>query len=300
MVRSLSSFAGSFLFMFACLILSAAVAAEPLVVVTVPDTVLTADYPDQKIPIYLDNFEDSIGAFQLTFSSSRPDLVRFAGFDTSGTLISGFADVASFDMVGDSSIIQIFCRAVTTSGSNPIKGFGPQQGGVAVYLELIVADEVQVPGDNRSDIRIVLPGGFSTPGGVSIGAAPITVYDTTYWHCLEWDGSECLGYVEVNPDSSVVDSVAVTSRIVPGFDSTLVWLTDGSVTLTPPPCAMCDLDCTGSIDIGDLTIFISCLFIDPDGCDSFIYCDWEDDNSIDIADLTAMIRYLFIGGDPPQ
>ena len=60
------------------------------------------------------------------------------------------------------------------------------------------------------------------------------------------------------------------------------------------------MDCDGTIDIGDLTGLISCLYIAPETCPVPIPCDWQCDGEVDIGDLTAMIRYLYLGGEPPH
>jgi len=59
-----------------------------------PDTALVVTQSNPYLSIYLDNYQDTVAGFQFVLVSRRPDLVRFdfsgGGFDTSGTLLSGF------------------------------------------------------------------------------------------------------------------------------------------------------------------------------------------------------------------
>lgn len=298
MQRFVSRLMSSFAVMVALVELPTAVSAGPRLVVTIPDTVYIADYNGQRLPIYFDNLFDTVGAFQLTVKSSRPGLVRFGGAQQSGTLISNFSLMDTYVMNADSSELEIYSQAVSYGGSNLIEGFAPQQGGVLVYIYLNVAEQVSSGVTAKSVISIGSPSGFSTPAGASIGAVPVTVWDTTYYQCLSWDGGSCTDSVKVDPRVQSFDIIAVAERTVPGLDSSIVWQVGGSARLVPPPYPMCDFDVSGDIDIGDLTDFIKCMFLGSGSCGTYIYCDWEEDNSVDIADLTAMIRYLFLGGAP--
>ena len=67
--------------------------ALPNILITVPDTVIEAGRDSILLPIYIDNFFDTISGIQFGLKITRPDLMKFdlvnGGFDTTGTLTAG-------------------------------------------------------------------------------------------------------------------------------------------------------------------------------------------------------------------
>lgn len=138
---------------------------------------------------------------------------------------------------------------------------------------------------------------FATPEGNSIGVVTDTVWDTTFWKCMVWNGENCVSWAEVDPDTSAYDSITVTDSLVGYVDTTKVLLLDGSVTVRQR--RICDFDEDEKVDISDLTHFIVCLFVAPENCATTSGCDYDNSGTDDIADLTMLISYLFLGGPGP-
>jgi len=113
-------------------------AQAPELIFAVPDTTVFPKQVGALLNIRISNYVDTIAGFQFVLVSERPDLVRFnfdnGGFDTTGTLASGFEYVQSLDRAGDQSEIWFRCMANLPFDTVHNRGFPPQQGGVAVKI----------------------------------------------------------------------------------------------------------------------------------------------------------------------
>ncbi len=272
----------------------------PELILTVPDTVVSPGETMAFLNIYMSNYFDTIAGFQFVLVSERPDLVTFnfsnGGFDTAGTLVSGFEYVQSIDRAGDGSEIWFRCIANLPFDTVHTWGFGPQQGGIVVRIPFntAVTDSIL-----KSVISITTPVDFSDPWGNSIGVVTETIYDTTYYLCTLWQADTCAGWAEVNPDTSPYDSMHVDSYLYGYLDTNKVILKDGSITVAGTSYE-CDYDYDGIITVADLTTIVQCLFGNPPPaiCQQ-VTCDADGDDSFNIADLTYIVSYLFHGGPPP-
>ncbi|MEW5995058.1 MAG: hypothetical protein AB1744_11785 [Candidatus Zixiibacteriota bacterium] len=276
-------------------------AQAPRVVLTVPDTLVDPGTPSIWLNIYLSNYFDTIAGFQFVLASERPQLASFdfsgAGFDTAGTLVSGFAYAQAVDRAGDGSELWFRCIANLPFDTVNYLGFPPQQGGIAVRLPVSVA----APGDSTfsSALTIVAPTDFSDPWGNSIGVVTDTVIDTSYYQCQQWIGDSCAEWLEVDPDSAGYDSMSIDTGLVGHLDSSIVILNSGSITVGQG--LPCDYDSDGIITVADLVKLVECLFgiplPPPEECPP---CDVDGSGSTNIADVTYLVAYLFQGGPPPQ
>jgi hypothetical protein len=278
-----------------------ATALSPEIIFTVPDTALLAAQSQPYLSIYLDNFQDTVAGFQFVLVSERPDLVRFdlsnGGFDTAGTLLSGFEWVSAQDPSGNGSRYWLRCIA----NANPFDGhnywgFPPQQGGVALRVPLILT--APGAGDPYGAISVTTPFDFSTPEGISIGVVTDTLYDTTFYHCTEWFGSVCLSYEQIGSGINGYDSIFLDPYLYGYLDTTRVIRIPGSVTVLVTP--NCDIDANSIIDIADLSCLVSRLFGLGNGSGCTGWCDADLSGGTDISDLTMLVEYLFFGGPPPR
>ncbi len=274
----------------------------PRVVLTAPDTMLEPGIQNAMLNIYLSNFYDTIAGFQFVLQSQQPEVVRFVfsgdGFDTTGTLVSGFEYVQAIDRAGDQSELWFRCIANLPFDTVYNWGIMPQQGGVAVRLPCRTA----LVGDSSvtSILQFTSPTDFSDPWGNSIGVVTDTIVDTTYYLCLQWESDSCLEWLEVDPDSAGYDSMTIDSGLVGHLDSSIVIINDGSVTVRAD--LQCDFDGDGGITVADLTLLVQCLFgipaPPPEVCQET--CDPDQSGATNVADLTFLVSYLFHGGPPPQ
>jgi hypothetical protein len=275
----------------------------PELVLTVPDTTMPAGRTGALLNIYMDNYFDTIAGFQFVLVSERPDLVKFnfsnGGFDTTGTLVSGFEYVQSINRAGDQSEIWFRCIANLPFDTINTPGFPPQQGGVAVKIPVNTSSSPNPDSGLTSILSITTPVDFSDPWGKSIGVVTVTIYDTTYYLCNLWQNDTCLEWIEVDPDSSGYDSIYVDTSLYGYLDTTVVILNDGSITVEPSGL-QCDYDGSGKINVADVTSLVQCLFgtPPPEVCES-VTCDPNGSGSLNVADLTYLVDYLFRGGPPP-
>lgn len=280
--------------------------AQPVLVFTVPDTTVPPGQTGALLNIYISNYSDTIAGFQFVLVSERPDLVSFnfdnGGFDTAGTLVSGFEYVQGIDRAGDQSEIRFYCIANLPFDTVHNWGFPPQQGGVAVKIPCNTASNLDLDSALTSILSVTTPVDFSDPWGYSIGVATETLYDTTFFLCNLWQNDTCLEWIEVDPDSLEYDSLYVDTNLYGYLDTTRVIINDGSITITGSG-VQCDYDGDGKISIADLTTLVRCIFgfppPTPEVCVT-VECDSNGNGMVDIADLTYLVDYLFHGGPPPR
>ncbi len=273
----------------------------PQIVMKVADTVVSTKDPSGLLTVYLDNYDSEIFGFQFVLKSSRPDLVKFdfsgLGYDTAGTLISGFEYIEVIDKAGDQSEYWFRCIASFFGGSGSVSPVLPQQGGVAIRVPYTATN---APGTNLSllsNITFELPTDFADPYGNSIGAVPDTIVDTSYFNCLLWEGPTCTSWVEVTDTSLGYEMVFYDSSTVGLLDPEIVLVLDGSLTIDyTKPFEFIDCDSNGdnAIDISDLVCFVSFLFTprDPFACTIFS-CDTDSSGDTDISDLVAFVDFIF-------
>ena len=285
------------------LIVQSTSAQVPRIFFSVSDTSTHIADSGGWLSVYIDNYQDTVFGFQFVLQSSRPDIVWFdfadGGFDTSGTLVSGFQYMQGLDVNGDQSAFWYRCIADVPWVLGSKNGFGPQQGGVAVRVRYRTASVL--PPDTQfvvSQLTIEQPFDFSDPYGVSIGIVVDTSIDTSYWHCAAMLADSCTSWIAVDSTSLLIDSIGVDTTRTPYLDTTQVIAWAGSITVLSQP--LCDNDNDGEISIGDLVCLVNYMFIPqvPPLCPD-IYCDANHSGEIEIADLTILVAYMFKGGPPP-
>ncbi|MFH1372567.1 MAG: hypothetical protein ABII79_02060 [bacterium] len=276
----------------------------PELVMTVPDTTIPRGQTGALLNIYMSNYFDTVAGFQFVLVSEHPDLVSFNfdndGFDTSGTLTSGFEYAQAIDRAGDQSEVWFRCLANLPFDTVNNWGFSPQQGGVAVKIPIntaAVTDSILT-----SLLTVTTPVDFSNPWGYSIGVVTETLYDTSFFLCLLWEDDTCTEWIEVDPDTSEFDSLYVDITPYGYLDTTRVIINEGSITVQGSGLT-CDYDDDGTITVGDLMALVGCLFGMPPPPPEFCEagrCDADGSGATDVGDLTYLVTYLFQGGPPPQ
>jgi len=297
---------------FVLTVLTGPVAADtaelPLIVLDVADT--TARFDDSgTLDILLSNYYDTVAAFQFQLRLDRPDLVAFdlaaGGFDTAGTLISGFEAITVNDTSGTGALLLFTCIANLPFDQVNTPGIGPQPGGTVVRLPYSVAANPDVGAGLTCNLEVINPFLFSDQNGNAIGYITETLLDTIYWQCAQWDGDSCLMWEAVDGYISPYDSVEIYEYYVGHLDTTIVIAVDGSITLEPHLSELsCDINADGGYSISDLTCLISYLFggFNSSACPN-LRCDCDasgnDPEQPNISDLTCLVNFLFRGGPTP-
>ncbi len=277
----------------------------PDIVFKITDTTVQTGSEYVFLNIYLDNFYDTIAGFEFVLESTIPELVLFdfnnKGYDSAGTLVSGFEFISVRNIFNDGSMLKFQCIADLPFQPNLTPGIPPQMGAVLVKIPLLIASDISDVENYTSVIKVHKPFSFSDPSGRSIGTAVDTTYDTLYWLCDEWDIDSCLSWDSISGSPDNYDSVVYDTIKYGYLDTTKVITYEGSVTVRPNSGLLnCDISKDDFINISDLTCLIAYLFggYDPQRCDN-LQCVTNGNEFIDISTLTYIINYLFNNGPPP-
>ena len=267
----------------------------------VPDLLVSTGVENGYIPIYIANYKTEVFGFQFMLKSSRPDLVKFnfqdGGFDTTGTLISGFEVVETNDRSTDQSVLWIMAIADMFYIPGNRDGFYPQQGGVAVKIPYTTTHASYTTLNLSSIISLGPSRDFSDPYGNTIAFISDGVIDTTYLRCESWFEDVCMSWIEIEDIQNGFDSIYTDTIVMPSMDTNKIKIHDGSITLR---IMNCDLDGSGFWDITDLVCLVDFMFttLDIEIC-PILRCDTDSDGTIDIADLVYIVEYMFNDGPAP-
>lgn len=318
--------------------------AQPALLLRVGDTGAYPGQQDVIVPIYMNNYSDSVVAFQLWLQLDRPDIAVFSmdsatvvdttywdclawdsgvcvesvlttaegewdffhvdtnevlkgDIDTVGTLCSGWEYIDGRSLSGYGYDLSISGIA-DLPGPPTTPGIGPQQGGVLINLLFDVFDIPDTMTDRTVNI-IISSQCFSDPDGNCIGEVVIdSVLDTTCYVCTQWLDSICLNWEEVwPPPPEGCDSMVIEWEYI--FDTTGVFLFDGSITVVGPPpiCGDVNGDRLGP-NVADLTYFVDWLFFGGPPLPVMEAANVDGTGGINVADLTYLVSYLFYGGPP--
>ncbi len=277
-------------------------AQTPEVVLYVPDTSVSGQTQNALLNIYIDNYHYEIFGFQFVLRSSNPDLLKFdfshGGFDSTGTLTSGFEYMQAIDRAHDQTELWFRCIADVFYVPGHRSGFQPQQGGIAIRVPVAVFASPQSLLDPTSLLQIETPTDFSDPYGYSIGVISDTIFDSTFWQCTNWQGDTCRVYQQLPDGSNGYDSVYVDTTPYGYLDTTQVILHSGSLTVS---FITCDNDGNGSVDVSDLICMTQFMFegLTVGDCNPDL-CDYDSSGTLDVADLIALVDYMFGNGPPPM
>ncbi|UCC45580.1 MAG: VCBS repeat-containing protein [Candidatus Zixiibacteriota bacterium] len=147
-------------------------------------------------------------------------------------------------------------------------------------------DDIDLISNNASERKLLMR--LRSSSGVPVPPGRGTVLNVQFYQyglgSAVVDTTRVIGY-SVSADGSYVDYVP---RISPGH-------------VYHGTCGNVDGSSDGFVDISDLTVLISYLYIsyDPPAYFDHANIDGSTDGVVDIGDLTHLIAYLFIDGPPP-
>jgi len=297
----------------AVLVLSvSAVAQTPDLVVHVGDVLAPSGTEGIPIPVYMENYSDTVAAFQIWLLLSNPDVFEFqnsplkvseVSLDTTNTLVSGWEFVLARSLSGSGLDAKITAQANTyLPPYTPGIGY-PQYGNIPLIKVLadtyeLSENPITVTAYIMIETDLLDNFSFSDENGNSIGFIIGTVVDTTCWDCVQWadppEDSICLVW-ELAPGTTG-DSCAYDTNFVASLDTANVEIIDGSLTTF-----LCgDINGDYKVNIFDITDFISSIYRNlplPDNWE--VIGDVNNDGAINIFDITYLISYLYLGGPEP-
>ena len=255
----------------------------------------------------MSNYADTVAGFVLQLYTDRPDLIQFGlDIDRKGTLTERWEFVESNHLDGDLSNLRLVGLA-NLPAPPQTAGIPPQPGGVPLVKFFVhVLDIPESAGDRTA--RIIIEHGslvdfeFADPAGKAIGTIQDSVLDTAYWHCLVWneDSTECLEWEWLEEPLPGNDSMIVYWRPYSYLDTTVVHISDGTVTVTGGyHCGDIDGSGTGP-DIADLVYLVSYMFGGGPPPPALPAADCTGDGPVDVSDLVCFVQFMFAHGPAPE
>ncbi|MBU8935026.1 MAG: hypothetical protein KOO62_13650 [candidate division Zixibacteria bacterium] len=230
--------------------------------------------------------------------------VQIGSFDTTGTLVGGWQNVAARSLSGTGLDLNIV--GIARMPFQPeLPGIPPGNHGETPLIKLL-ADVYDIP-DTATDrtVQIMVQWQFidhfswSRPDGSLIGIVYDTILDTNYFLCTQWAGSECLKWEKV--PSPPADSIEINEILAPRVDTLTVIIDNGSLTVSGSSfCGNIDGDDSPEPNIADLTYLVSFLFIGGPPPEPLWVADLDcTGGEPNIGDLTYLVAFLFTGGVAP-
>jgi hypothetical protein len=298
----------------AVLMVSPLIAQTPELVVRAGQVWAPGGQHDVPIPIFMENYADTVAAFEIWLLQSNPDVFEFQieggvtrvtplAFDTTGTLISGWQLIEVRSLGGLPHDARIVAMANTIDPPF-VHGIGYPQTGDIPLIKLIadVYDISEITINNTAEILIMQNTDvfeFCDPLGNQIGVIYDTLVDTVCFMCTQWDDPPddtiCLVWEEV--PGTTGDSCAYDTSVVRRLDTTAVEIIDGS--LTSFVCG--DVDGDGSVTMLDILDLIGIIYKGQPVPDEYIIDIYDIDSSgkVDMLDILTLITYLYKNGPEP-
>lgn len=253
------------------------------------------------LPVYLDNFGDTVAGFTFWFRLASPDLCSLRTEVVSlGTLVETWPALTCQSVVGNGTDVRVSGTSAPTGFEN---GIAPQsQGAPLVYLVFDVKEPSLFFQLDNVDVELI--SSFSQWFGVwdqtgqSIGVTQDTVPDSNLYRCTVWDGDECVDWQQVSLPP--YDSVEYVDRIISVLDTAEVHIADGNIDVDELPCG--DINGDDLVDLSDLIALVGFLFLsgDPPHSAWAANVNGSPDQAIDLSDLTHFVNHLFLGGPGVQ
>lgn len=248
---------------------------------------------------------DYVPATPMDYDSVSIDTndVQIGSWDTTGTLISGWASVDARSISGVGTDLNIY--GIALSQANPdVPGIPPGNHGQIPLVKLLADVNVIEDTAQERDVSILIEYhfidhfGFSRPNGSLIGLAYDTILDTNYYLCTQWIGDECFSWQRVSQPPA--DSIQEVTKYLPYIDTTKVFVDHGSLTVLGGTfCGDINGDGEGP-NVSDLVYGVNFLF---KGGAAPPYFWTSDVNCVDpdmnISDLVYLVNYVFKGGPAP-
>ncbi len=252
-----------------------------------------------EIPIYFNNYIDTIAGFQIWIQNSRPDLMEYnLTFDTTGCLTSGWS-VGTNSLGGFNQDILI----TATRDIQESNFIFPQSSDVPLLK--IYVDTYDIPEFLYNEtVELIIQYefidhfSFSDQYGNLVGMTYVHYEDTTWLECTAWAGEVCLNYqVIAGPPA---DSFFVNLDSLFVVDTSIFFIGNGSLTVLGQEPFLCgDVNADGIYNISDITYLVAYLFTGGSPPILLESADCNGDGVIGISDLTCFIIHMFLGGPPP-
>ncbi len=254
------------------------------------------------LTIYLENPLDSIAALKIWLQLDRPDICKFMpGFDTTGTLLSGWEFIDVRSLVPGGTDVQIVATAEGPPYTPPFKrGFPPHPNSgriplIRIPVKLLpIADTMFMPTAAVLAFNSTSWLQFSDPNGNLIGLSHYYVWDTLCFRCLQPSPTGCLQWQRVT--TPPCDSSFITVDTIPYLDTNLVYADNSTISRCCPVVLAGDVDGNGiTMSVSDLVALIRFVSTGAPPLPDYMNADVTGDCRISWADVW---RYdsLFVYG----
>jgi len=245
-----------------------------------------------------------VAGFELWLQLSHNGVIEFhEDIDTVGTLISGWEVLDVRYLTGQPFDVKVTGIADNPHSGGSTPGISPQQEDLPFYY--LIADVYDLPDTSQSrSVEIIVQHhnldhfSFADEEGNAIGLMTETLYDSTFLRCIEWDGGDCLSWIEVPVPP--YDSLIVDTSTVVRVDTSLVFVDHGLVeVLQTFVCG--DVDGSGGIPIiADVTYLVGFMFQAGPPPPNMETADVDNSGGVpNINDLVVLVKYMFQGGEDP-
>ncbi len=213
------------------------------------------------IPIYMNNYSDTVAGFNLWLILDRPDIMEFQiDLDRSSTLIEDWEIWGANSLGGQGHDLVIMG---VSNSMPPYSNAIPPQDGV-IPLVKVIADVYNIP-DTMTDRTV----------NIHVVTEPLDHFSFSdpWGNCIGFTGGE--------------------------LDTTKVTITDGSLTVLVPICG--DIDGSGDDpNVVDLTYLVNYLFVSGPPPPVPEMANVDGVSGIYVTDLTYLVAYLFTSGPGPD
>ncbi len=267
--------------------------------VRVDSTVGWPNQQDISIPVYMENYTDSVIAFEMWFVLEQPDILQLDEIiDTTGTLISGWNTIITY-YLGDNPY-NLVVKGLSNSTPPYTRAIEyPQAGDIPLFK--LKADIYDIP-DTVTDSTVFIYivdqmldyFCFTNPQTQCIGINTTEVVDTDYFDCMIWYEDVCLAWEQI--PGLPADSTDIDTFLVATLDTTRVNIKDGSLAVLL--CGDCNAD--KAINIIDIVDLINYKFKQNPPPERLESADVNHDGVINILDILYMIEFKFNDGPAPQ
>jgi hypothetical protein len=275
----------------------------PDLVVRIGDTTGLAGSQGVAIPVRMNNYYDTVAAFEIRVTSDRPDLISFQrSLDTVGSLVSGWELVATEYLGDGDDTLRIIGIANQIYPIQIIPGIGyPQLEPTPLVRLLVDVAEVEDTLEPQSvNIRLLTedPLGliFSDEEGYAIGILTDTIIDTTWFVCVNWadpEHQDCLQW-EIT-DGPPADSFVIDSTRIGWLDTSKVFVYDGTLRINPGVCGDVSRD-DGKVTLSDIAFLIGFVYLGGPEPPSLWAANVNGsfDGMITLSDIARMIDHVYI------
>jgi len=277
--------------------------SQPYVLeVDLPDTALIGSHYDLRLPVYIKNPQDSVGAFDFRIVANPPGIVHLK--DTiirEGALTSYWELLGSRFLDSAHTIYRAYGVADWITFPKEQPALAPQTGETPLFY--LLADVI--PESDSSNSRVTLSIQYELPEdfivsdevGFTIGTKLVDLIDTVYYACELWYADSCVSWVEVSGPPA--DSIEYWDYQQAWLDSTISYLKPGAIDVGFHLCG----DLIGNddkVNLADITSMIALVYLEGAAAlyDWSADVDGSHDGKVNLADITRLIDFVYISHRP--